>query len=533
MRRFLSWFLVLFMTVPFSSEAQTLTNRDRRHINTRVLNLIEEYERTAVVNDDDAEYVFCDLFENDQLQILCDVLGFPGYLSQMTVADYVRALRSDAMAVTMEIKNFVKGDMRVSGSECIVPVSFQKSVSYVDRNGYVFSTEAYYQTDLDMEMLIRYDLDTDECKIVSLDGKVEADRQFPRGRFFIINKSQLHDVEDKQQKYLSELKIGGMQITYNEFDQAILPAGHASVNDIDVVVSPDTLMKGPNYDVMKFSFKPRKSRLKLHYGIAPFGAYKVTSSGGLTDSRTSAMEFGLDIGFTWRAGKSSKMGFFFGAGAQMGNIDLSLNRSLDYSYKTCQNVGDREGFSHFKESTLNYTIKSATEGLNFTDIYVPVYFELEHRAGKHMLISWNFGVKGYYNMLTSYVPYQVSGQFSMTDVSEKPFDLTDVSYISPSSYKRNPFDLSLFGNIGFDINIGRQKVYLSFKGGYEYGLTTSYKNNNNTYFVNNSTYFDKQKIFPVVYDAIYGRHIPMHSLITDLEYCRRAIWLQAGLKFKI
>ena len=518
-------FLSLFMAASFFIEAQTLTNRDRRHVNTRVLNIIEEYERTAAVNDDDTEYMFLDLFDNDQMQIICDVIGFPEYLSKVTVADYVRALRSDAIAVTMEIKDVNKGDISLSGSECTVPVTFRKSVSYVDRNGYVFSTEAYYQTDLIMDMLIRYDLDTEVCKIISLEGRVESEKQFPRGRFYIINKSQLYDLENRLQKYLPELRIAGESISYNEFDQAILPSGVASVNDIDVHVLPDTLMKGPNYDVMKFNFNSRKSRLKLHYGIAPFGAYKV-NSGNDVDSKTDAMEFGIDCGFTWRAGKASKMGFFFGAGAQMGNIDLSLNKTLDYSYDTWAKK-DKDGFIYFEKSTMDYTVRSATEGLNFIDIYVPVYFELEHRAGKHLLISWNFGVKGYYNMITSYVPYEASGLFSITgSYVEDSFVLKDGPYISPSSYERNPFDVSLCGNIGFDINIGKQKVYLSLKGGYEYGLTPSYVNHKNTYY-------EAGKVFPVVYDINGAKHIPMHSLITNLEYRRRAIWLQAGLKFKI
>lgn len=64
------------MAASFFIEAQTLTNRDRRHVNTRVLNIIEEYERTAAVNDDDTEYMFLDLFDNDQMQIICDVIDF-------------------------------------------------------------------------------------------------------------------------------------------------------------------------------------------------------------------------------------------------------------------------------------------------------------------------------------------------------------------------------------------------------------------------------------------------------------------------
>ena len=70
MRGFISLLLVLFFTIPISLNAQTLTNRERRHINTRVLELIEQYEGTAVIHDEEAEYVFCSLFKSDQVSVV-------------------------------------------------------------------------------------------------------------------------------------------------------------------------------------------------------------------------------------------------------------------------------------------------------------------------------------------------------------------------------------------------------------------------------------------------------------------------------
>lgn len=518
MRRGLTLILFLFAFIPFLTEAQTLTNKERRNINTRVLNLIEEYERVAPVYDDEAEYVFRNLFAGEQLPIVCDIMGFAGYLEKVTVEDYVKAVRADAASVTMEIKDVTKGEIAVSGSECTVPVKFRKSISYVDRNGYVFSTETYYQTDMFMEMSVQYDMETDRCVIVSLDGTIESEKKFPRGRFYIINKSQLYDINEKNHKYLAELRLNGSEISYNDFDQAILPSGIPTVADIDVQVLPDTLMKGPNYDVMKFDFKSRKTRLKLHYGIAPFGAYDIEASKFLS-SQSRAMEAGLDIGFTWRAGKTGKMGFFFGAGASMSDLSLSLDAPLSYSY-TVSELDKTTGL--FKDYKLDYTLTSTSEQLKFMDIYVPVYFEIEHKVGNYLQISWNFGVKGYYNLQTEWIPYMVIGK-----MNEKDFVLTGGPFISASSYKRGPYDISLMGNLGFDINLAKRKVYLSIKAGYEYGLTDSYENHKNVYYDLNS------RVYPVVYNVAVGQHVAVHSMITNLEYRRQAIWLQAGFKFKM
>ena len=112
-------------------------------------------------------------------------------------------------------------------------------------------------------------------------------------------------------------------------------------------------------------------------------------------------------------------------------------------------------------------------------------------------------------------------------MNEKDFVLTGGPFISASSYKRKPYDISLMGNLGFDINLAKRKVYLSIKAGYEYGLTDSYENHKNVYYDLNS------RVYPVVYNVAVGQHAAVHSMITNLEYRRQAVWLQAGFKFKM
>ena len=59
-------FLVLSLTLlSLAVQAQTLTNSERRQINSRVLVAIEEYERFSSLYDDEAEYYFETLFAND------------------------------------------------------------------------------------------------------------------------------------------------------------------------------------------------------------------------------------------------------------------------------------------------------------------------------------------------------------------------------------------------------------------------------------------------------------------------------------
>lgn len=515
----------LMMSLSVSSMAQTLTNREKRHINDRLLALIHEYEMTSDLFDYDEEHIFLSLFVNDQIPVTCDVIGFPGYLDHMPVSEYVAAIKSEALTFMVKVKDVVKGEMKPVGNGYEIPVQFRKSISYFDRNKYMFSTEQYYQTDLIMNMTVSYDVDTDLCLITGLEAEIEAEKEFPRGRFYVVNKSDIYDVDSKYHKYVDRLKIGNSTITYNENDQAFLTPGEPTAGDIDVTVVPDTLKSGFNYDVVRFGFDVRKTRLKLHAAVAPFGAYNVQAPTYLT-SKTNAFEAGLDIGFTWSAGKASKMGFYFGAGVSMSYIGLSLEIDKPISYGYTTSVLD-PGCGLFKDMDIIYEILSAQEQMKYTDIYVPVYFEVEHRAGRHMMISWNFGVKGYYNMNVS-PSYTVNGRVQIDNKAFESFEIKDGPFISPLSYSRNPFDISVCGNLGFDINLFKQRAYFSVKAGYEYGLKDSYSNQGLAY------YDVSKKIYPVVYDpAGRQRNVAFHSLITDLKFRRQAVWLQAGFKFKI
>lgn len=519
--------LLLCLSISFA-DAQSLTNRERRHINSKVLTLIEEYERYVSVYDDDAAYAFQNLFSHDAVPVVCDVIGFPSYLEQVPVSEYIRQVRDVVATTDMQIKDVRKGEMKFTGNVWTIPVTFRKSVSYIDSNGYAFSIDEYYGKDMQMTMSVSYNPDSDICLIESIEGKVDSDIIFPKGRFFIVNKSVLNDVPNKYKKYIPELKVGGKGLVYNEFEQSILPSGLPVVNDVDILVAIDTLSRGANYDVVGFKFNRRKGRMKIRYGMAPFGAYKVTTSHGI-GHKSGAMEAGLDFGVTWSSGAHSKMGFFGGAGVSVSHIDLSLNSPVSYSYET--SVLDDQT-KMFNRLTLAYDIDSASESLKFMDVFVPVYFEVEHMLGKHILLSWNFGVKAYYHLETNIEPYKMSGTVTVTDDVNSPPEVHDLTqeftdFIMPASYQRRPFDISAMANLGLDINLYKRKFYLMLKGGYEYGITRTFTSSGKRYF-NELGY-----IYPVVYDPRNNKVSALHSFIGNTSYHRQAIWLEAGFKFKM
>ena len=222
----------------------------------------------------------------------------------------------------------------------------------------------------------------------------------------------------------------------------------------------------------------------------------------------------------------AKTGFFVGAGCSFGKLDLSLSSPMAYSYTT--SVQGNHGL--YKNLGLAFNINSASENLKFTDIVVPIYFETEHVLGKYILISWNVGLKAYFNAKTTGT-YGLDGLMTLTDEidgkSTENIMISSNKYMNPVSYTRNPIELTAIANLGVDVNLLKNRLYLGMKGGYEYGLMKSYSGTGMSFFD-----ADK-KIFPVVYNPLTSGYSAVHSFIGSTSYRRQAFWFEFGLKLKM
>jgi len=515
---------VFLLLISLSAEAQTLTNRERRQINSCILTAVEEYERFSSLYDDEAEYYFETLFESDESStVFCDMMGMPSYLENIPVSEYIRLMRGQSQNTSVTIKDVRKGEMTFDNGSWYVPVSFRKSISYIDQGGYVFSVNEYYDTDFDMTMNLRYDPDAGRCYIRSISGSLSASDEFPKGRFLIVDKSTDHDARGS--RFLESLTVNGRPLEYNEFGQAIIAQGEAAVDDPDVEVHTETQYEGYNYDVVSFRFTPRNTRMRLRYGFAPF-AYSVKGLGADMSDKSNAMEIGADIGFAFRVGRASKMSFNFGAGISMSNLSLmyapASPRTYTYKYLKPQENG------LYDAGNVKYSIAGASEGVRYVDAFVPVYFELEHNVHPYVVVSWNFGVKGYYCLsAVAATPYTLNATASVDGKSATPVTLASfagrgTSFIEANTYAKNDFDVAAMANLGLDVNVHKKRLYVMARVGYEYGLT-AYQSGTNGYM----------KSFPVVYDPSGGQHVAVNSLISGISFNRSSLWISAGIKLKM
>lgn len=529
MKRRITIFLLLFLFVPTLLFAQSLTNRERRQINSQVLALIEEYERYASLYDDEAEHFFRSLFKDDA-QIVSDMIGSPSYLKSVSISEYINQLRVNSVNTATAIMDVRKGQLKFENGEWHIPIAFRKSLTYIDKNNYVFSIENYYSRYFNVTMDLVYDENENRCMIASMSGRVDSDKVFPEGRFYIINKPRSSGT--RYAKHFETLKIDSKPIEYNSTGQAMVVSGEPSVDDVDVEVSVVNETEGFNYDVVSFMFKTRNIRLKPYFSYAPFSAYVVENAAEYMKDESTAMAAGLDFGVTFPAGRHCKMGFYFGAGVSKSTLTLSLdNTTLTYNYDVP--LYDKTNMA-FHNNTYKYTISNAMEQVEYMDLYVPLYLDFEFSLGREVLLSFNFGAKAYLNMsakpTTPYsVEYKVNNVANPSDgVAGSVF--TPTSFIVPNSYAKKSFDISGIANLGLDINLFKKRIYLMLQGGYEYGVTNSYESPTSQYGAS-----EVKPIVPELNasgDAV-ANHVAVNSLISGLETKRRAIWLTTGLKFKL
>lgn len=488
----------------------------------------------------ETKYIFAPLFTEDA-EVICDVLGVLPYLEMMSVEDYIQKVADNTggRGISARIYDVRMSKFQYLDGKWIVPVTFKKQLSYFDNNGIYFDINRYYQGDiLDMTMNILYDEATDECHIKSINGDVAPSPVFPKGRYIIIEEDKVggDNISGRDRRLLASLKADGKELSFDEDGIGIYNKDtHFGIKDIDVKVCPiaDMSRSTEAYDIISFDLKKRSSRLKLRAAYAPF-AYKVSNAGeALSKPKSNAFEVGIDYGTTFVIGRNSKMGFYIGAGVSFSNLKLNAKSGATYTYNT--SVKDN---GIYLPLNVKYTIHSAEESVSYTDIFVPIYFEAEHRldAKSRFVITWNVGLKPYLNLQAKVKnPYMVT--FSVSDNYEGNYLLDDKypankefdNFIKPNSYKKNLYDASVFGNLGLDFGAVPNVLYIALQVGYERGFLKSYESDKSAYLGDN-----QYPIVPEMDEAgmkVTG-HQAVSSLISGITTERNALWISLGVKLK-
>lgn len=508
-----------------AQQVQTLSQKETHHINSLILNALDEYVRTASFAEPEDIKAFQRLFDTpDASCVFNDLPGTPGYRTEMSPREYSEQVTPDSGSlIKIEVSRVRKNDKFFQkGGRWHRRLTLDKYVMFIDNSVYSGGEGGvFFDTDkllsdgkgtYPLEMDLVYDADKDRCLIssISLIGNGSSSA-LDSGSFYVILQPE--------PQFRAKTLYGNAPIVFNDYGQAFVPAvDQLQYDSDDYKLIPVTEAESRFYDVMSLSYrKLHHLRFKPRYSMtlgSAFGMGTVPSGVNFTQS-SKATEFGLDFGFLFAKGSHSHSGLYIGAAYSSSMLDMRAE-NMEYDYLPQR----------------RYKIASATETLGFTDLMVPFYFETEFKLGKYVDLSLDLGAKFYINIDNrNAVPYRINGSV-ITASNTTDFDLSsaDVGFLDPGSYAKEPLDMSFFANLEFSVRL-LKFMYLFASAGYEYGLQSLLPAYNpseiKTYYATGGT----NPVFPVAYGG--GTNLLFRSFVQSMAFHRQGIWLSFGLKFKL
>ena len=503
--------ILLLLLVSNTAFAQNVATKDASRFNIALLGVLDEYERTCPFSEQKDRRDFLDLFSNEGTAcVYNDFLGTGSYQAMISPREYSDYARYDGSFLIRSSISDVKkeGDITYSNGKLHRRISFSKYVMIIDASvysggegGVLFDSSQAYESSPDFRLVmdVSYDPETGECRIDSIQPAAEKPRTpLDDAQFSVIIKSE--------KKYDEDLTSRGERLKFNEFGQTISYWNDIDVDNGDVKLMSREVTQGDHYNILAVDYKPIRFRGKIYGNLSLGNAFKIESSVPGLESSSSAMNFGVDLGFEKALAKRFRLGIYAGVGLSMGKIGLSVpkvNYTLRYVFP------NRE-----------YSF-SAKENLSIMDLLVPVYLESEIEITKRLVLDIDLGARFYFNMKTTLSPYEVDGIVGGASINTSYSAFKD-----PADYTRKAYDPVLFGNVELDFAIVKKLLFVYVSGGYEHGLMPVYDSGLRTYLQESSD------VYPIYYSPVSNSDIPMRSLIGSVRYLRKAGWVAAGIKIK-
>ena len=451
------------------ASAQQSGIAEQRRILDEALNTIEDYESYSTISDDDVLYSFLDLFVDENVLVFNDLLGVSD-AKQLPVSQYSKLLSGNLRNKKTVIKNIRKKSVSRENGVWTVKFSFEKTMSYADNCGVLYSSSEFYGKPYQMEASLVYDEQKKCCKIESIKGVMDSSKKLSQPYFAFKS-------EDKRD---SLLQYNGNYLVFNSYKQALLSGNLDSqlfsYADPDVFITPQIEECNKVLSV-SMKYRPRKWRMKVYYDFGLGEALKLDNKDIFKNSKTKENAFGFDFGYIFPSKSSFKTGLFFGVGMTQSQIDLAMENS-DFIINTNADVDGDIYARHYQNLALSQVIK-------LSELNVPIYLDCEYRFNPVFSVHFDVGVRLNLNMkhevdateggayvygiypqydnlrLDEHWGYNGFGNQTYTNNNLAYKDLIDVA----------GFSADAMGTIGFRFFIPQTPLALELSGSYLMGLT--------------------------------------------------------------
>ena len=377
-------FILIASALATASMAQTMSAQEEREFYQKAYAVINDYAQSAAVYSESKKDQFRSLFESGSMEIYNDLMSLI-YSPTLTVDNYIKIL-GQARTVKVTIKNVRKKDQIFydEGSYTwLLPISFEKSISFVNSCDILFDSHEYFGRDYKLEAVLSLHSDGN-CYIRSLTAE-NANMQFPE-EYEVLEKSDDRD---------NKLTINGSIINFNSYDQVLLHSND-QIKYLGANVEKRVTSDGCNGKVIHARYNDQQFRFRPNVGFALGGFNNLSGADDVNVSTNSEMSFGVDIGYVFPSTGRLQVGVFAGVGLSSNKLTMERiatdkngddGPSMDVSIP---NAEDIDGDSFEK----HYDIKGGiVQEMEASDIAIPLYVDLEYRFAPTVSAYVDLGMK--------------------------------------------------------------------------------------------------------------------------------------------
>ncbi len=367
--------------------AQSLAPREMQRLRGRVIQTLNNLEYLSNYVKSDSEYPdsIIALFSSPEAMICVDLLGLSDS-KNVPVKDYVKLL--EKKYTEAKFKNYqLEDSIRHADGRYLIDASFTKSViSHYDVSaGLVINSQEYFDSlDYKLTAHMAYDPRTRKITIESITGKVPTEKPWLDTHFGALKLSNHRD---------SKLQIENQPVKFNEGGYALYPevALFYGLEYPQVDVKAKVRETSYGSHIYTTHYYTRKWVVRPHVDFSIGEYYKIEALKYNTQaSNSSALEFGLDLGYSVPTYSNFKFTLYTGAAISTSHVNLNI-KDANFFYNTDQ---DEDGDTYQR----HYENVSAQQHFDFTDLVIPAYLSLEMQFGKVMSVFADLGVKCYLDM---------------------------------------------------------------------------------------------------------------------------------------
>lgn len=505
--------------------AQDISPADEAEIMLSVVDLFEEYERYAGIDEDFANYASSlrALFENGESMVYNDLLGISSGQS-LSIREYVSLMSEQSSTTRVEIKNIQRESIVRDGDACRIICAFDKYVNITNMCGIEFASDYFNATDYKLVATIVYDLEHKSCLFEKIEGNVEKVRELSEDFRIFKNTSP----RDKDVLY------NGKPIEFNAMGQAFVSSeGNFYYKDPEVVLK--LIEDDPQCRIWHMAYKAKPWRVKPHFDFGLGNAFSMSGAEQLSTSKSSGSSFGLDFGYVIPSKTKIKLGIFAGIGISKHNMVLAYTNP-DYCIQTNADVDNDTYYRHYKNLSLVQKEK-------YSDLSIPVYADVNVHLTPLFSFYVDLGVK--LNMSMTHKISGIEGNAYVYGVYPDYDDLHldeewglngfgNVVFTEENAnldLGKSPSGIDLFGAAGLRVNIPNTPIAVDLGVNYLMGLGSIADSADRQILLNDNATVSNA----IVYNSINGKTNSEHirnlsGIFTSMKH--QALRFSIGVLYK-